>query len=190
MKLRIINTVFLILFNLVSMAQENLEEYIPWEANTPLTWADFKADNSNKESILAHANTTYKIEILPIEIQVDEDDNVFNYKELTAIAYFFPKESWVVKPTKELLAHEQLHFDIGEVFARKIRAEFEQLKAKKILGFTDFQKTYTTYWQACEELQHEYDLASQHGFDKENQAAWQTKIENLLIEYKDFSLSE
>ena len=113
---------------------------IPWSNNLNLEWSDFKAKpNLN---VVAFAQTTYKIEIFPNEVQVDENNNIQNYESLHVNALFYTNESWVYKESDFLLKHEQLHFDIAGLFALKINEEFKTLINQNEANFDAYFTIY------------------------------------------------
>ena len=85
--------------------------------------------------------------------------------------YFYPQLSWK-KNSKEnnqdLLKHEQLHWDISELYARKLRAAY-----KKYIP----QKNQKERLQA----QNAYDLETKHGLLKDAQEKWSDKIREELF---------
>ncbi len=154
-----------------------------WSASRPLTVSDFKGRPRPTE---AHAALTSA----NINTGASCRDNVFNG---TARASFDPATSWVRDParlTPALLRHEQLHFDITEVYARRLR---QQLAALKVpcdkLGTTFDQVTKAAYtaWQQAEEA---YDLDTSHGLRQEQQAKWEAQVHEQLAELAAFAEKE
>jgi hypothetical protein len=83
-----------------------------------------------------------------------------------------------------LLAHEQLHFDLTEIWARKIRAVLETLPAAcKTPGASHGVETAIAAiereWLA---EQQRYDKETGHGLDAARQKAWAAKTANALKE--------
>ncbi|GAA4282323.1 DUF922 domain-containing protein [Gaetbulibacter aestuarii] len=154
--------------------------YIPWSKDTRLQWEDFQAEpNLN---IIGYAQTSYKIEILPRNILVDENNNIQNPNVLKAEAHFYKNESWVFKKDDNLLAHEQLHFDIAALFAFKIRKEFSKLSKNKIRGFDTYLRVYKDLWRACDVLQKKYDRETNHGLNWDKNKIWIDTITGQLNE--------
>lgn len=143
-------------------------EVIEWKEGKLLTWDDYKlrvfksqngqlAITSVKHSVRGYLND----EIPDFEVKV----------------LFIKSDSWTTdKEDLQLLAHEQLHFDIGELFRRKIvkringlRKQGEKQKAiyryvirKELSDFRNFSKSY--------------DKATRHGSLKEEQVKWQRDV--------------
>ena len=98
---------------------------------------------------------------------------------------FNKKGSWMVgNKTATGLAHEQLHFDLAEAYARKIRAYVKENQGKseqKILsGIKKLMKEH-------DEMQQEYDADVQmRGLDRaEQQKIWNSKVSKLLKKNKN-----
>lgn len=83
---------------------------------------------------------------------------------------------------RQLLEHEQLHFDIAEATVRQIRARFQQFKdACAEPGGTDpIQQMIVDSDRALQEEQQRYDRETGHGVDARTQDAWRRRIGALL----------
>ena len=155
---------------------------IEWSRDYKLKWSDFKAEADT--TILAFANTVYKIEILPTNVSVDSNNHIQNYEALTAVAQFYTKLSWVYEEDDNLLKHEQLHFDIAELYARKLRIEFGKLKQEKIANFNTYSAAYNKLWTECKALQMKYDSETNHGILIEQNQKWENDIIHKLNSIK------
>jgi len=94
-------------------------------------------------------------------------------------SYFMKSKSWRKFESTELLNHEQLHFDIAEVFARKINKEFKQMIIKGVVDKREFLKRYQELSNEHDVMQDLYDNETLHGKDMEKQKEW-----NFLISHK------
>lgn len=161
---------------------------IQWKEGVLLTPNDFEIVKESDPFDVENAMTTYKIEILPKEVIVDEDNNIVNYLKMNLATYFYKNKSWLGdKNDAKLLAHEQLHFDIAELFARKMRRDFEELKNKKIKNFDAYQNVYTSYWKACKRYQNNYDKETFNGSMPVPSSTWLLKIHNELNELENYT---
>ncbi len=170
-----------------SVKQNINDTIISWKSDYLLTWNDFQGEPGEFE--FARVQTSYKIEIVPSNVLVDEEDNIQEYEKLTVEAQFFRKKSYTALSdySASLLRHEQLHFDIAELFARKIRARFTELKAAKEAKFSLYWENYSTLWKECRKLQKEYDSTTNHGRELFVNKKWETTIKQeleLLAEYE------
>jgi hypothetical protein len=82
------------------------------------------------------------------------------------IAVFYRAESWVKGRSESALIHEQGHFDISEIFARKLRNEAESER------------------DAMENL---YDKDTKHSIDAVRQAYWNGRIGRELKALEEFA---
>jgi hypothetical protein len=170
-----------------SQKEQVNDTIIVWQADFLLTWNDFQGKPG--ENVYARAQTSYKIEIVPREVLVDEEDNIQGFEKLTVEAQFYKKKSFkaLSNYTASLLRHEQLHFDIAELFARKIRARFTELKEENEAKFSLYWEHYSALWMECRKLQKEYDTTTNHGRELFINKKWETTIQQeleLLAEFK------
>ena len=153
---------------------------IRWSASRPLTVADFKGrpKPSQGHAALTSAN---------INTGAICRGNVFSG---TAQASFDPATSWVREPatiTPALLRHEQLHFDIAEVYARRLRQQLGAIQVScSQLGstFDRISQAAYTAWQQAEDT---YDRDTNHGLLRERQAQWEAKVRQELQELAAFA---
>ena len=162
------------------------DSVIAWNAANKLSWADFSGPIDM--NVIAAASTSYKIEVLPQEVMVDEQDNIQNVEQLTVQAWFFKNQSWRSTNTLSILHHEQLHFDIAELFARKIRKRFAELKAAGQAKFSVYWDAYQLYWKACRRYQNQYDSQTNHGDKVPINKQWEERIAAELQELDAFRL--
>lgn len=116
---------------------------VPWRV---LSWSDFKGQ-PNKEAL---ARTQSGIVI---------ENNV-------ATAIFIPDESWTRTNDSATLSHEQLHFDITQLWASKITVANGR--------FVDY---YLEQWGMMESR---YDKETEHGNNTAQQARWEREIKRQL----------
>lgn len=167
----------LIILPAISLAQSPGEELMTWNANRKLNWNDYKA-NPDPTTGAAATTTTY----LTIEYKMSNESFQFKIKS------FFSKDlSWGLHRTDYILQHEQGHFDIAEIFARKLYKEMSSYVFNKRTYQKDLNKIYEGVVQEKTDFQNNYDRETNHSIDKEKQAMWLVKIKNLLREYEDFA---
>ncbi len=158
---------------------------IVWKKSQRLEWKDFAGEMD--ADVFGTAKTVYKIEIVPIEVYVDENDNIQNIEQLSVIAHFYKNLSWTASRNVALLAHEQLHFDIAELYARKIRKRFSEMKNIQEFRFSQFQTEYSKLMNACKSFQKKYDKETKHGSIININNQWIKTIKNSLRELEDYS---
>lgn len=171
-------TYFLICFLQVPpilYAQSSNEEVLEWKASRRLTWADYKAQ-PNPLSDAAASTTTY------LGIDYNITSTSFSFK---IYSRFSKTRSWGLHKTAYILSHEQGHFDIAEVFARKLNKKMSEYKFNKKTYEKDLKKIYEELTNEKVEVQEKYDKETNHSINKEEQAKWFQKIAAMLEEYEE-----
>jgi len=153
------------------------EELVDWKASRKLSWSDYKA-NPDRGSGAAASTTTY----LGIEYSIK--DKTLSYK----IQCSFSKDrSWGLNKTDYILAHEQGHFDIAEIFARKLNKELSEYSFNTSSCKKDLQEIYERIVKEKEDMQNAYDRETNHSIKKDKQTEWLKKIAALLDEYAAYT---
>jgi hypothetical protein len=153
-----------------------VSDEIAWKASRRLTWNDFKAPADNKDPL--HALTATNI-----DMKAKCEDGELKVK---VESVFSANESWSKnKKSDRLLFHEQLHFDITEIYARRLRKELKSLKnacdnSEMINKIADrvFEE-----WKRQEDL---YDQETNHGIDQVKMKIWTEKIAAELKSLENF----
>ena len=109
-----------------------------------------------------------------------------------AQATFDPNTSWFRDPknaSAALLRHEQLHFDITEVYARIMRQKLVAFSAKANClklqpAFNNLTKGVYAEWDREE---NRYDQESNHGLNAPRQAFWEKQTQQKLEALKSFA---
>jgi hypothetical protein len=172
-----------LLFSVTGIFAQLPENRMQWQ-ETPLTWKDFAGapDLQNDFDASTNSGISYSWSLRSSETKAE-----FFYK---VQSFFYPELSWV-KPGKDsamLLKHEQLHFDISELHARKLR--------KIMDGFvpdlkTDLKKVLERIYQKNEtarrQMQERYDRETRHGQNEEAQVKWEIFIRSELDGLQEFS---
>jgi predicted secreted Zn-dependent protease len=169
--------IFILAIPSVLFAQKSNEELLEWNADRQLGWSDYKS-KPNPESDAAASTTTY------LSVEYNITSTRFSYK---IKSYFSKTRSWGLHKTDYILSHEQGHFDIAEVFARKLHKKLSEYKFNKKTYQKDLQKIYEEVTKEKSDTQNEYDRQTNHSINKEKQAEWLKKIEEMLEEYAAYS---
>ncbi len=167
--------IFILIFISLITLNSNCNK-ISWNPTTKLKWSDFKGSIPEEKS-LKTAVTFVQIEIEG-EIYEDEIPNI------QIVTYFLKDKSWTIVNDKETLVHEQLHFDIAELYARQIRKEFKILVQEECSNFKLYEKIYQEKVLQHGIMQREYD--SKVYFNEKEQKQWQEKIAKELEELKEY----
>jgi len=145
-----------------------------WSEVRPLEWGDFFAppDAASKGAAL----TAYEIQA---RTMCEVDGPAFR-----VTVRFLPDQSWI-KPrqrTARILAHEQGHFDLAEVTARRLRAELALLDLRCADGNAAFTKLVADFESRDRELQRSYDRQTMFGTGSGAQRHWEKRIKSWLRE--------
>lgn len=147
---------------------------IHWESSAFLSWDDFQGRPNYKSHVSALTASA-------IEYSYECKGHTITY-DVNAI--FIPEESWVQSDAKTeyILAHEHLHFNITEVFARKLRKALkEEVKSCRDTYKIDrIARNVIKEWKAVQE---QYDRDTHHSINEEAQASWEKKVERDLLTY-------
>ena len=96
---------------------------ILWEKDIELRIEDFRKDIPDYSDKLAESllSIEYNYQVTEVEAPI-----------FTIKTYFIKDRSWIKLKDKNTLRHEQLHFDMAELYTRKMRRDIEQMRRKKI----------------------------------------------------------
>ncbi|WP_439153247.1 DUF922 domain-containing protein [Winogradskyella sp.] len=153
------------------------ETRIEWNANRKLTWDDFKGepDTINHPTTLAMTNSG---------IGYESGINMFKEGKVFVQSFFYTNKSWVTPEGRSdyVLRHEQIHFDITEIYSRKLRKEL----AGANITSKNSQNAEPIFNRIINELtkrQDRYDEETMRGDRKETQEHWEAVVKLELAKY-------
>lgn len=82
--------------------------------------------------------------------------------------------------TNYTLNHEQRHFDISEVFARKLRSAFADYEFSRRTVARDIDAIFKKVCTEKDSVNSLYDKETYHSLNQEKQAAWDKQIDIWL----------
>lgn len=160
---------------------QNTQNYVMWKSDTKIGWEDFQ------DSVpLNHEFDAWTVSGINYRYHYDSHSAT-----ATIHSFFDRNESWSVKEkqTARILDHEQRHFDITEIFARKFRKSIFAWNKK-----TAFDKFIKSCFDSIMNLRKKeevlYDDETKHSKDAKGQASWNAKIDSLLSAYSEFSSAD
>lgn len=175
------NGVFIVIFSVIgfiSFAAYQTGNLIFWTSEKKLSWSDFKGTPNPKSSYFAFTESGIKADL------ESKDDSVF----INVRTYFDKQSSWTKDIKNEsLLQHEQLHFQITELFARKFRKELSETKFTMKQLSDELHKIHGRVFSDCREMQARYDKETNHSIIKEKQAEWNKKVQTELESLSNWS---
>ena len=157
-------------FPLASFSQTAYHVRLEWNEFYKLTWEDFQGKPSERS--YGDAATAVQIKAKPFRV----DNEIF----YDVFAYFNREQSWKRDVSAQLLEHEQLHFDIAELYARKIRREITHLKAKNINDVSTINAAIREILEESNRVDLQYDAETLHGSLLKKQSLWNEKVKNEL----------
>lgn len=162
------------------------EKEIEWSSERKLIFSDFRANNQPANSIsLNSAAVSY----CGISFQ-SSSVNALSKAKFFVHTTFFKEKSWVIDDTSlqtpELLNHEQKHFDLCEVYARKL---YKSLNGGNFNAY-NLDNAYDIYNSVQEEyisMQEKYDSETNHGTIADEQKRWNEWISDQLLELEKYA---
>lgn len=117
-------TFLIIVFTCAVIQSFGQQEKVIWNEKQPLQWFDFAGPVNDSSSFDAEsfAEVVYNYKF--------NSPKDFNFE---VVANFNKNISWYKKEyqSQALLKHEQLHFDIAALYARKLKAAFDNYQYSK-----------------------------------------------------------
>lgn len=153
------------------------QEEVLWQADKRLYWKDFKgkvpsgagAAATTASGISYQFSTNHKNGKMFVDYEVS--------------AFFYPTKSWY-KPkicNEVTLVHEQLHFDISELFARRMRKKMAETQFTKNIK-AEVKVIYRKTLKNLNDFQNRYDNETDYSRNVPQQKVWIQKIEKALNE--------
>lgn len=162
-------------------AQKNGEDRVlAWTEDRRLTWADYQGKPLKTEwaSATTASGITYS---LSSTIGTNESS-----LEIVVASLFYPDKSWY-KPElcdDVVLSHEQLHFDITELFARKFRERLKTVKNDKNIK-KNVRAIFVEVNKELNAFQNKYDRETNFSRNVTEQLVWNKNIAALLDEKEE-----
>jgi predicted secreted Zn-dependent protease len=161
-------------FSFYSYSQ-TIKDSIRW-GTKELTWDDYKGRPNSQSAAM-----TMSVIHLGIEYPSKKEALI------TIEAMFKQTSSWTQSKTIPLLVHEKGHFDIAELFARKLRKEIMTKYSKEDTFEDELFTLHKKYCIAMDNYQDQYDNETDFSRNIEKQKTWNTLINNQLEELKEYS---
>jgi hypothetical protein len=158
--------------NTLFVQDDGEDEAMVWQKNRKLTWNDYQGKQQKR---FAAASTVYS---MYRNISKTSSGNII----ATVKALFYPKDSWKSSWIDDaLLAHEQKHFDIVELYARKLRKQLTQIKVRDEADaeqkLDSLHKIIDTEMDA---FQDKYDDETNSSMAHDEQISWIKKIDAAI----------
>lgn len=183
MRYRLLAATLLSFSSLAAVAQTTKSGALHWSASRPLVLADFEGRPRPGES---HAALTSATMVAKVACRSNQFSG-------SVQAAFDPTRSWVRDPatlTPKLLHHEQLHFDITEVYARRLRQKLTSVNIPCAQLGPTFERLSQAVYADWEKAESQYDTDTNHGLKPAQQAQWDAQVQQQLTELAAFADKE
>lgn len=173
-----LNVVVVQKYNAQQLTQQSKD--IPvfgWSPERKLTWSDFKGNELNDVTDETAASICHGFGVQTDTAASDASRvvvNVFNV--------FYPDRSWVRDggQSSSVLAHEQTHFDICELYTRILRERIANAYLTKANFAVRVKEIYSQVQGEYVREQERYEKETNHGLIVAEQQRWQHDIQVLL----------
>lgn len=175
---------FVLIFFLFSFQLDEEEESttLKWNSERTLTWKDFsgKIDTESSFDAWTYSGISY------VYSWYYQDDAI--RADLNAWAYFDTEQSWIKKGkmTPELLAHEQLHFNIAELHCRHFEERVDKFTYTLNVE-SEIDSIYNVAFEEMLAMQIQYDLETDHFKNVEGQKKWNQFVSDELKRLEEYA---
>jgi len=143
-----------------------------------ISWEDYKGipkTNGGSDAVTAsliHMSVEYPSNLKP---------------QITIETLFNRSASWVKNRTHSLLIHEQGHFDITEIYARKLRREVLSRSFNSKTFEDEIFQLHKKFCMQMDAYQDRYDAETNYSRNSEMQLKWNESIKNSMQELKSLA---
>ena len=158
---------------------------ISWSAGRPLTWEDFRGTPPATPGDEG-ARTAYSL--------FHGARCTGQRFEFVVIAAMLPRSSWVTANvlrnaalSARSLRHEQTHFDLSEVHARRMRRHFHELLSPCRRSETELNALAERFTRDEAQAQRNYDDDTNYGRNPGKQTEWNDEAARQIVLLKEFA---
>jgi hypothetical protein len=171
--------------NNTSSVSRNLPE-IEWSKDRKLTWNDFQGsvpyDIEDQTAAATYCGIGFETSNVTSNIS-DLKIKVYNT--------FYTGKSWVRPEERntEILEHEQGHFDLCELYTRKLRERLTTARLDSRNLRNSLANIYEEVQREYRERQEKYEDETGHGVKRDQQIRWQNELDQELTDTEKWSKS-
>ena len=182
------------LLSICTYAQRRKKTKIIWNKDSVLNWADFKVVNHEPTGINVGGFVTIIAAITSTQIYCIPGNCVNDSVPITCYCIFDKGSSWAIKvdETPTSLVHEQKHFDITEIYTRRLRKALINKKFRYNHFYGQFRRIYDKTLKDWNKEEGIYDKETDFQNNIEQQKLWDIKIADelkALDAYSDIHLT-
>jgi predicted secreted Zn-dependent protease len=177
MKLALTMLAILLLLSASSAIKTKSKNHLEWNEYAPLAWSDFQGSvnvhshGDAASTISIRATPYYKNRKLVYEVK----------------ALFIKDQSWYKSSSARLLHHEQLHFDLAELYARRVRKKISEYRQMGVHDVTEINKALSKVLQESNTEDRRFDAETLHGALAHKEKMWAKEIKEELFVLRKFS---
>lgn len=150
-------------------------KYIVWDEDRPLTWEDYPKIGSRQSTEFRDNNA---LTAVTHSIRGGFEKGAPNFE---VYVLFKIEDSWTTtREDEQLFAHEKLHFDIAELYGRKLRKQIAAMGSQKVQNLTEYRKKIKYLLDEFKIKSMDYDEATLHGSLLDKQEEWQSFVSSEL----------
>jgi hypothetical protein len=153
------------------------QDSIPWKSGYKLKWQDFRG-------VPGRGSDRVAITVSNIGYSLGYNSKSFTVK---VKCVFEKRKSWTTTLDSLVLIHEQGHFDISEIFARKLRKAFKEYKFNAKTVQADLKEIFTRINSERRLYNELYDIETNSSQNNTMQLKWNKKIADELNELKAYT---
>lgn len=162
----------------ILVLNQDSDDEIKWSENRRLTWLDFQDicfGESSNSAVTAYA--------IPFSFTIFQDSIFF---EISCVFYKSKSCVKIDEVSSYILNHEQGHFDIAEIYARKLRKALFEYSFSKNTTKEEIETLCRKFISEMEKFQDEYDKITRYSRDEDEQELWDQQIEVELKQLINF----
>lgn len=154
--------------------EQHARNSFSWMEHRTLSWNDFKGNvdtQSNESAAATCCSIGFRVE-----------NNAAGHPEVSVYNNFYIDRSWVKDDARieSILAHEQGHFDLCELYTRKLRSSLNTIDLNSPDVKQELMKIYAAVSDEYEARQQAYEQETAHGTVIPEQKKWQNMISSEL----------
>jgi hypothetical protein len=144
--------------------------FIQWSPTRKLNWLDFQASPPKNATNAALTSSS-----ILMKFRSNGEELIYQIS-----CNFEPVNSWGRVKNDLILSHEQGHFDIAEIHARKLNQALKAYHLKFNTLSKDVNAIYQSVMGDLKQMQDLYDEQTDHSRNTTQQKSWLIKIDSYL----------
>jgi hypothetical protein len=163
-----------------------------------VSWDDFRGPVINGRQV-AWIAATVALEPIEVDVVQTEQGDWLASPRYPVVYALMDKLQSGVRPGKRVdytLAHEQVHFDIAEVHARRLHRALQEIEVRAPERSQSLyagvlraaQEAWQRTLESLSETQHRYDGETGHGLRKKAQKKWAREVAEMLAAEEAYPL--